>query len=111
VRDVAVSLLFIAAIFQVSDGLSLGGAGALRGLKDTRVPMYFCIVAYWMIGLPLAWWLGIGLGLGPRWVWVGFVAGLTTAAVLLNARFYYMTRPERVRPLAMQTTISTLPGG
>jgi len=111
VHDVAVSLLLIAAIFQVSDGLSLGGAGALRGLRDTRVPMYFCIVAYWMIGLPLAWWLGIGLGLGPRWVWVGFVAGLTTAAVLLNARFYYMTRPERVRPLAMQTTISTLPGG
>jgi len=111
VRDVAVSLLFIAAIFQVSDGLSLGGAGALRGLKDTRVPMYFCIVAYWIIGLPLSWWLGIGLGLGPRWVWVGFVAGLTTAALLLNARFIYMTRPERVRPLGMQTTISTLPGG
>jgi MATE family multidrug resistance protein len=111
VRDVAVSLLLIAAIFQVSDGLSLGGAGALRGLKDTRVPMYFCIVAYWVIGLPLAWWLGIGLGLGPRWVWVGFVAGLTTAALLLNARFIYITRPERVRPLGMRTTISTLPGG
>jgi MATE family multidrug resistance protein len=111
VRDIAVSLLFVAAIFQVSDGLSIGGAGALRGMKDTRVPMLFCLLAYWGIGLPLAWGLGIALGLGPRWVWVGFVAGLTMAALLLNARFIYITQPWRVRRLGMQATISSLPGG
>ena len=106
VRDIAVSLLFVAAIFQVSDGLSIGGAGALRGLKDTRMPMLFDLVAFWFIGLPLAYWLGITLGLGPRWVWVGFVAGLTMAAVLLNARFVYITQPGRVRALGIQATIS-----
>jgi MATE family multidrug resistance protein len=111
VRDIAVSLLFVAAIFQVSDGLSIGGAGALRGLKDTRMPMLFDLVAFWFIGLPLAYWLGISLGMGPRWVWVGFVAGLTVAAVLLNARFIYITQPGRVRPLGMQATIPSLPGG
>jgi MATE family multidrug resistance protein len=111
VRDIAVSLLFVAAIFQVSDGLSIGGAGALRGMKDTRVPMLFCLVAYWCIGLPLAYWLGIGLGLGPRWVWVGFVAGLTTAAFLLNARFIYITQPGCVRAPGLQATVSPLSGG
>jgi MATE family multidrug resistance protein len=69
------------------------------------------VIAYWLIGLPLAYWLGIALGLGPRWVWVGFVAGLTMAAVLLNARFIYITQPGRVRPFGMQATISSLPGG
>jgi MATE family multidrug resistance protein len=107
VHDVAVSLLFVAAIFQVSDGLAIGSAGALRGLKDTRVPMLFYLLAYWAIGLPLAWGLGIGLGLGPRWVWVGFVAGLTTTAVLLNARFLLITRPDRLRLVAANATTST----
>jgi MATE family multidrug resistance protein len=99
VRDVAVSLLFMAAIFQVSDGLSIGGQGALRGLKDTRVPLYLCLIAYWFIGLPLAWWLGVALGLGPRWVWAGFVAGLTAAALLQNLRFLVITAPGRLRPM------------
>lgn len=104
VRDVAVSLLFMAAIFQVSDGLSIGGQGALRGLKDTRVPLYFCLIAYWFIGLPLAYWLGVSLGLGPRWVWAGFVAGLTAAALLLNARFLVITAPSRLRPDPLSVT-------
>lgn len=104
VRDVAVSLLFMAAVFQVSDGLAIGGAGALRGLKDTRVPMLFYLLAYWAVGLPLAWWLGIGRGLGPQWVWFGFVAGLTTAALLLNARFLVTTTPDRLRMRAMSAS-------
>jgi MATE family multidrug resistance protein len=101
VREVAASLLLMAAVFQVSDGLSIGGQGALRGLKDTRVPLYFCLIAYWFVGLPLAYWLGVARGLGPRWVWAGFVAGLTTAALLLNARFLVITAPGRLRPMAM----------
>jgi MATE family multidrug resistance protein len=108
VHEVAVSLLFVAAIFQVSDGLAIGGAGALRGLKDTRVPMLVYLLAYWAVGLPLSWWLGIGQGLGPRWVWVGFVAGLTTTAVLLNLRFLLITRPERLRRVAVNATTLTV---
>lgn len=87
VQQIAIALLFMAAIFQVSDGLQVGAAGALRGFKDTRVPMIINFVSYWMIGFPLAWVLGIRLAMGPQWVWAGLVAGLTVCAVLLNLRF------------------------
>lgn len=92
VREVAVGLLYMAAIFQISDGLQVSGYGALRGLKDTRVPMYVNLVAYWIVGLPLGYWLGIERGMGPQGLWIGLIAGLTVAAVLHNTRFYLLTR-------------------
>ena len=88
VKETAVSLLSLAAIFQISDGLQVAGAGALRGLKDTRIPMLITVTAYWLIGLPLGYTLGIAQGWGPRAIWFGIIAGLTVAAVLLNSRFY-----------------------
>jgi multidrug resistance protein, MATE family len=88
VKEMAVSLLSLAAIFQISDGLQVAGAGALRGLKDTRIPMLITVTAYWLIGLPLGYTLGIAQGWGPRAIWFGIIAGLTVAAVLLNSRFY-----------------------
>ncbi len=60
--------------------------------KDTRVPMVINFFSYWMIGFPLAWVLGISLELGPQWVWVGLVAGLTVSAVLLNVRFALISK-------------------
>lgn len=87
VLGVAVQLLMLAAIFQFSDGLQVSAAGALRGLKDTRVPMWITLAAYWGVGLPAAWMLGIRLGLGPRGLWSGWIFGLTVAAVLLARRF------------------------
>lgn len=92
VHAVAVSLLGMAAIFQISDGLQVSSAGALRGLKDTRVPMAITLVAYWGLGLPLGYTLGISRGLGPRAMWIGLIAGLTVAGVLLNLRFHRVTR-------------------
>lgn len=91
VREIAAGLLVMAAIFQLSDGLQVSGAAALRGLKDTRMPMLITVLAYWGIGFSLAWLFGIHLDLGPRAVWVGLIAGLTTAALLLNWRFYRVT--------------------
>jgi MATE family multidrug resistance protein len=87
VLDLAASLLMLAAVFQVSDGLQVGAAGALRGYKDTRVPLLLSIVSYWFVGFPVAWWLGVRAGQGPVGVWIGLVAGLCLAAVLLNVRF------------------------
>jgi len=87
VQQIAVALLFVAAVFQVSDGLQVGAAGALRGFKDTRVPMFINVFSYWVIGFPLAWVLGIHLRLGPQSVWAGLVAGLTVSAILLNIRY------------------------
>jgi MATE family multidrug resistance protein len=67
-------------------------AGALRGLKDTQLPMYITAFAYWGVGFPLAWGLGFATGLGAPGLWIGFIAGLTMAAILLNWRFAVMLR-------------------
>ncbi len=87
VASAAVGLLFLAALFQLSDGLQVSAAGALRGLKDTRVPMLMTVLAYWVIGLPLGYILGFELGMGARGMWVGLIAGLTVAAAMLPWRF------------------------
>ena len=100
-RDVAVatlasSLLLYAAAFQFPDGVQVLSAGALRGLKDTRVPMLLAACAYWGIGMPMGAGLGLWLGWGPRGMWVGLIAGLVVAAVLLGTRFLRASRPDRV---------------
>jgi len=92
VTNMAVQLLFMAAIFQISDGLQVGGFGALRGLKDTKKPMYVNIFAYIVVGLTLAWYLGIYLDKGPLGLWTGLIVGLTIAGILHNIRFFYKTR-------------------
>jgi len=92
VRAMAVQMLSLAAVFQLSDGIQVGSAGALRGLKDTRVPMVITFIAYWVIGLPLGYNLAFRFGLGPRGLWMGFIGGLTVAAVLLVGRFIVLAR-------------------
>lgn len=92
VQQMAIQLLFMAAIFQISDGLQVSGFGALRGLKDTRIPMFVNLIAYWLIGLPLGYWMGIINNVGPAGLWIGLIAGLTVAAVLHNIRFYWLTK-------------------
>ena len=86
------ALLALAAIFQLSDGFQVTGAGALRGLKDTRVPMLITAISYWVIGMPVGWYLAFGLGLGARGMWMGLIAGLSAAAVLLPWRFRRLSR-------------------
>jgi MATE family multidrug resistance protein len=90
--DLAVSLLGIAAVFQLVDGVQATAGGALRGLKDTKVPMLLAAVAYWGIGLTTASVLGLGRGLGAPGLWWGLTLGLAVAAVLLSARFHRMSR-------------------
>ncbi len=74
-------------MFQIPDGLQVGAAGALRGFKDARVPMLLNFTAYWLVGFPLAWWMGIRMGAGPDGIWSGLIAGLVTCAVLLIWRY------------------------
>ncbi|MEX0772745.1 MAG: MATE family efflux transporter [Balneolales bacterium] len=92
VQAFAISLIYMAAIFQISDGLQVSGYGALRGLKDTKIPMYVNLLAYWVIGLPLGYFLGIYLEIGPEGLWIGLIAGLSVAALLHNVRFNALTR-------------------
>jgi MATE family multidrug resistance protein len=94
VAALAASLLLYAAAFQFPDGVQVVSAGALRGLGDTRVPMFLAALAYWGIGMPLGAFLGLSLGWGPRGMWIGLIAGLTVAAFLLARRFLRSSAPR-----------------
>jgi MATE family multidrug resistance protein len=87
----AVRLLHIAALFQVADGIQTVSAGALRGMHDTRVPMVLAAFAYWLVGLPLAWFFGFWLGWGAVGLWWGMLAGLVCVAACLAGRFVVKT--------------------
>lgn len=88
VAPLAVSLLFYAAIFQYSDGIQICAAGALRGYKDTRVPMIYTIISFWMVGMTLGYYLTFTRLMGPAGMWLGMIAGLSVAAALMLARFH-----------------------
>jgi len=85
---VGVTLLYVAALFQLADGGQAMAMGLLRGVHDTRQPMIIAAVSYWLIGLPAGYGLGFVAGLGGIGIWLGLVAGLTTAAAALHWRFW-----------------------
>jgi len=86
------TFLTICAAFQLFDGLQVVAAGALRGLKDTRVPMWIAIFSYWVPGFGLAAWLGLGTSLEGTGVWIGLATGLICAASLLLLRWHWRER-------------------
>jgi multidrug resistance protein, MATE family len=88
----AVTFLAIAALFQIFDGGQVIGAGALRGLKDTRWPMAIAGLAYWIVGIGLATGLGFGADWGGPGIWIGLAAALAVAAFLMVARFVLLQR-------------------
>lgn len=83
----ATTLLTLAGIFQVFDGLQAGAGGALRGLKDTRAPMLIAVATYWGLGLTTGVWLAFGRGQGAAGLWTGLIVGLAAASVALALRF------------------------
>ena len=89
---IASKLLLVAAVFQISDGIQVVVLGALRGLQDVKIPMYITFVAYWIVGFPISFYLGEYTSLKAIGVWIGLLAGLTTAAVFLFIRFHYLTK-------------------
>lgn len=92
----AIPLFLVAAVFQMSDGIQGVGAGVLRGAGDTKFAFYANILGHWLIGLPIALWLGFHLHLGIVGFWWGLCAGLTVVAVLLFVRFEKLSRGEIV---------------
>ena len=93
VLAIASGLIVLAGAFQISDGLQVAGFGALRGLKDTRVPVIVNVISYWLVGLPSGYMLGMHFGFGARGLWMGLTAGLSVAAILHNRRFHKLTAP------------------
>ncbi len=91
VQAVAASLLVVAALFQLSDGIQVVGLGALRGMSDVKRPTLITFIAYWGIGIPMGYWLGFHQKMGPVGIWTGLLIGLTIAAVLLFVRFNRQT--------------------
>ena len=87
--EAAASLLFFAAIYQIPDAIQVACAGALRGCKDTKVPMLIQTISYWVIGLPVGCYLGLHLQWGARGFWIGLICGLSSAAIMLGLRLKY----------------------
>jgi MATE family multidrug resistance protein len=92
VIGIAAQLLIIAGFFQLFDGTQVVGLGVLRGIGDVNIPTLITFVAYWVIGIPLGYLLGIKLNMGVNGIWYGLTFGLLTASVLLFLRFQNKTR-------------------
>lgn len=98
--QLAATLLLIGASFFVTDGVQAIAAGALRGLNDTRVPMLFAAVSFWLIGFTCVYGLAFPGRLGAVGIWIGFSTGIATFAALLICRFHALTLPQDARARA-----------
>ncbi|MNE10921.1 Multidrug resistance protein NorM [compost metagenome] len=100
----ASGLIVYAALFQFSDAIQVTAAGALRGYQDTRMTMLLTLLAYWGIGLPVGYALGLsslfGEPSGPSGLWQGLIVGLTCAAIMLAIRLAGSAR-KRIRAAKM----------
>ena len=89
---IGVALLAVAALFQLVDAGQVMALGMLRGIQDTKVPMYMAAVSYWVLGVPASYVLGVALGFDGVGVWLGLVIGLLAACILLWWRFLVLYR-------------------
>ncbi len=108
VVSMAASLLIIAALFQLSDGAQVAGLGVLRGMEDVKVPTLVTLVAYWVLGLPLGYFLAFELGMAEKGIWYGLLIGLSITAILLFYRFHALSkrRIEESLPAESEKLIS-----
>lgn len=99
-----VPLLFVAAAFQFFDGLQITATGALRGAGNTHAGMFVQLLGYWVIGLPVGWWLGFRMHLGAVGLWLGLCAGLVVAGVLLTTVWHRTAnRLQAMKPVGEQS--------
>jgi len=92
VISLAAQLLLVAAFFQISDGVQVVVLGALRGLQDVKIPTLITFVAYWLIGFPVSYYLGLYTNFKSVGIWLGLLTGLTASAIMLYIRFNYLTK-------------------
>jgi MATE family, multidrug efflux pump len=106
VAAIAATLIPLAGVFQVFDGTQVVSIGILRGTGDTRTPLVVNVVGYWLIGLPLATYLGLHTAAGPAGMWWGLVVGLAVVAVILVLRVRL-----RLRGSLARVRVDTVPSG
>jgi len=92
VIKITASLLIMAAVFQIPDGVQVTALGALRGLQDVKVPTIITLVAYWLFGIPLSYYTALHTTIGYRGVWLGLIISLSISSALLSWRFSILTR-------------------
>lgn len=92
VLSIAAPLVVIAGLFQLSDGLQVVSVGALRGLQDVKIPSLLIFISYWIIALPLGYWMAFVLGWGAIGIWSGLLIGLTLVALAVTYRFHALSR-------------------
>lgn len=96
VIDIAMKLMLVAAVFQLSDGVQVVSLGTLRGISDVNIPTWITMFAYWGLSLPLGYLLAFNLEMDAIGIWFGLLAGLTASAVLLTIRFYYLIKKMKL---------------
>ena len=89
---IAGKLLLVAAFFQISDGIQVVGLGILRGLQDVKIPTLITFFAYWMVGFPTSFYLGLHTEYKSTGICIGLLVGLTVSAILLYIRFNYLSK-------------------
>ncbi|GGW74058.1 MATE family multidrug resistance protein [Winogradskyella epiphytica] len=102
VVGIASTLLLAAAVFQITDSLQVIALGALRGLQDVKIPTLITFISYWVVGFPISYYLGREEVYGSLGIWVGLIAGLSVAAILLFIRFNLLTKK-----LIMKNSLNT----
>jgi MATE family multidrug resistance protein len=106
---IALYLLVIAALFQIFDGMQAIAAGALRGYRDTTVPLLLAVIGYWGVGFVGGWLLAFPGGYGPIGLWSGLAVGLAAVALMLTLRLHFCARatiaPHRARPFAAKAML------
>ncbi len=94
------SLLIIAGLFQLSDGVQVVGLGVLRGMEDVKIPTFVTLMAYWVLGLPLGYLLAFEFGFEEKGIWYGLLIGLSITAVILFYRFRALSRKRLLANLS-----------
>ena len=92
VVNIAAKLLLVAAVFQISDTVQVVVLGALRGMQDVKIPTIITFIAYWAIGFPVMYYLGLFTDYGSTGIWIGLLAGLTVSGGLLFWRFHMLSK-------------------
>ena len=90
--ELSATLLLVGSTFFIADGIQTIAAGSLRGMNDTRIPLVFATISYWLIAFPCAWWLAFHTSLGAVGVWIGLSVGTAVYATLLLLRFRLLAR-------------------